>query len=176
MSIGFSLTSDGKKSMPTPSARVSNCRIAAGRYTSAETTKTFFFCFSFRNLPSLATLVVLPAPCRPAISTTAGGCAARFSSVFTSPIAAISSLLTILTNSWPGVRLLLTSCPTALSFTRLMKSRTTGSATSASSNAMRTSRRVSLMFSSVSRPRPLILRRVRDNRSVKFSNIVSCST
>ncbi len=54
-----------------------------------------------------------------------------------------------------------------------MNSRTTGSATSASSSAMRTSRSVSLTLSSVRRPRPLILRSVRDKRSVKLSNIVS---
>ncbi len=54
-----------------------------------------------------------------------------------------------------------------------MNSRTTGSATSASSSAMRTSRSVSLTLSSVRRPRPLILRGVRDKRSVKLSNIVS---
>lgn len=41
-------------------------------------------------------------PCKPAISTTAGGCAAKSSAWFSSPIAATSSLRTILTNSWPG--------------------------------------------------------------------------
>lgn len=44
-------------------------------------------------------------PCKPAISTTAGGCAAKSSARFSSPIAATSSLRTILTNSRPGVRL-----------------------------------------------------------------------
>ncbi|CSB84535.1 Uncharacterised protein [Vibrio cholerae] len=53
----------------------------------------------------------------------------------------------------------------------MTKSRTTGSATSASNSAMRTSRRVSLMLSSVRRPLPLIFFSVLDNRSVKFSNI-----
>jgi hypothetical protein len=50
---GFWPTSEGKKPTPTCSASVSSCLIAAGRYTSAETTSTFFLCFSRRHLPSL---------------------------------------------------------------------------------------------------------------------------
>ena len=73
--------------------------LMAGLQGAGKTTSTFFLCFSRRNLPSLPTLVVLPAPCRPAISTTAGGCAARLSTWFSSPIAETSSLRTILTNS-----------------------------------------------------------------------------
>ncbi|CSB84469.1 Uncharacterised protein [Vibrio cholerae] len=64
---------DGKKSTPKSLANVSSCLIAAGRYTSAETTNTFFLSRSFRSLESLPTDVVLPAPCKPAIKITAGG-------------------------------------------------------------------------------------------------------
>ena len=46
-------------------------------------------------------------------------------------------------NTWLGVRLEVTSAPTALAFTASMKVLTTGRATSASSSAMRTSRRAS---------------------------------
>ena len=53
-----------------------------------------------------------------------------------------------------------------------MKSFTTSSATSASSNAVRTSRNASLMFSSLSRDLPATLRNVRVNRSDKFSNML----
>ena len=52
----------------------------------------------------------------------------------------------------PGVRLESTSAPSALAFTASMKLLTTGSATSASSSAMRASRSVSPTFSSVMRP------------------------
>src|SRR5690554_2159054 len=54
-----------------------------------------------------------------------------------------------------------------------MKSLTTGNATSASSNARRTSRRLSWMFSSLSLALPLILRRVAESRSVRFSNMLA---
>ena len=46
-------------------------------------------------------------------------------------------------NAWPGVRLEATSAPSALAFTASMKLLMTGSATSASSSATRTSRSVS---------------------------------
>ena len=69
---------------------------------------------------------------------------------------AANSFCTMLTKTWPGVSELMTSWPRALSFTRAMKSRTTGSATSASSKAMRTSRSMSATFASVMRAWPLI--------------------
>ena len=47
--------------------------MAAGRYTSQLVTITFLRWRSFSQRASLATLVVLPEPCKPAISTTAGG-------------------------------------------------------------------------------------------------------
>ncbi len=57
-------------------------------------------------------------------------------------------------NAWPGVRLRITSVPTARARAASVNAFTTGTATSASSNAMRTWRSVSAMFSSVRRPRP----------------------
>jgi hypothetical protein len=45
--------------------------MAAGRYTSPDTVSTFFLRFSIRCLASLAVVVVLPAPCRPAMRITA---------------------------------------------------------------------------------------------------------
>ena len=143
---------------------------------SALTTMTFFFWRSLRYLANLPTDVVLPAPCKPAIKITAGGCVLKSSGTLASPIAASSSDWTILTNTWPGVRLLLTSVPTARSFTLPINSFTTGKATSASSNAIRTSRNVDLILSSVRRPLPPMLRNVWVRRSLKFSNITAISS
>src|SRR6185437_4761960 len=130
-----------------------------------------FFLRSVSRRASLATVVVLPAPCRPAISTTAGGVAARFSSLLAVPITAVSSSLTTFTSAWPGDKLFITSWPTARTFTRWISACTTGNATSASSNAMRTSRKASRMFSSVSRPRPRRRLTVLDRRWLSDSNM-----
>src|SRR5262249_18802501 len=54
-----------------------------------------------------------------------------------------------------------------------MKLLTTGSATSASSNATRTSRSVSATFSSVTRPRPRMTCTARPRRSVNLSNMLA---
>ena len=80
MSTGFWSGVDGKKSAPTCSLTVFSCMIAAGRYTSHDTVSTFFLYFSRSSFASLPAVVVLPAPCRPAIRITAGGVTARFSS------------------------------------------------------------------------------------------------
>ncbi|CFN79221.1 Uncharacterised protein [Bordetella pertussis] len=94
MSSGFWLTSDGRKSTPTWAATVFSCSMAAGRYTSALTTSTFFLpvlrppwtcCPSDSQRASLPVVVVLPAPCRPAIRMTAGGWVASDSSPACSP-------------------------------------------------------------------------------------------
>jgi len=71
----------------------------------------------------------------------------------------------------PGVTLFRTSWPTALSFIEAIKSLTTGSATSASSRAMRTSRKAALTSSSFKAPRPVSLSNIPLNLSVRFSNI-----
>src|SRR4029077_9302081 len=70
------------------------------------------------------------------------------------PSSSTSSAWTTFPTCCAGVSDVRTSCPTALSFTRSMKARTTLKLTSASSSATRTSRSASWMFSSDSRPRP----------------------
>ena len=63
----------------------------------------------------------------------------------------VSSRCTTPTKAWPGLRLPTTSSPMAFSLMRASTSRTTGRATSASRSAMRTSRSMSFVFSSVRR-------------------------
>ena len=48
MATGFSSTEEGSKRAPTSDAKVSSCLIAAGRYTSADTTATDFFSRSIK--------------------------------------------------------------------------------------------------------------------------------
>ncbi len=115
----------------------------------------------------MAVVVVLPAPCRPAIRMTAGGCVARSMSDTPAPIVAVSSRCTMPTSACPGESEPATSAPSALSLTRAMKSRTTGSATSASSSAMRTSRSISCTLASVMRAWPRIVLTRRLMRSVR---------
>ena len=73
--------------------------MAAGRYTSPETVSTFFLRFSIRCLANLAVVVVLPAPCKPAIKMTAGGCAAKLMSATPSPMVAANSRFTMATKA-----------------------------------------------------------------------------
>ena len=170
MSAGFWSGVEAKKSAPACAVTARSCSIAAGRYTSHETVSTFFF-VSRSHLASLPTVVVLPAPCRPAISTTAGGWVARSSPAFWPPISAVSSRCTTPTRAWPGVRLPTTSWPSAFSRTRATKSRTTGRATSASSSAMRISRSISWVLDSVSRASPRIVLTTRASRCDRFSSM-----
>src|SRR5919201_4012848 len=86
--------------------------------------------------------------------TTVGGCAAGASRCPLPPSSSTSSSCTTLTTCCAGVSDFRTSWPTALTFTRSMKPRTTLKLTSASSSATRTSRRASWMLSSLSRPWP----------------------
>ena len=126
--------------------------------------------FSRSRRASLALVVVLPEPCRPVISTTAGG-EPRLSPLSSAPRIATSSSWTILTTIWPGVTLLITSWPTARLRTRLTRSLTTGNATSASSSAMRISRIASITSSSLSAPRRLRRSSTPLRRLVRLSNI-----
>jgi len=174
MASGLSSAEEGNHSAPACFVTVLSCSMAAGRYTSAETVSTFFLRLSIRCLASLAVVVVLPAPCKPAIRITAGGCAARLMSETPSPIVAASSRLTMPTSACPGESDPTTSAPSAWSFTREMKSRTTGSATSASSRAMRTSRSMSCTLASVMRAWPRIVLTSRLRRSVR-AEAMACS-
>src|SRR5688572_15470046 len=85
---------------------------------------------------------------------TVGGCGAGARRWPLPPSSSISSSWTTFTTCWAGVSDLSTSCPTAFSRTRSMKTRTTLKLTSASSRATRISRSASWMLSSLSRPRP----------------------
>ena len=102
----------------------------------------------------------------------AGAGTLRLSSLAAEPITAAISSRTTLIRAWPGVRLVSTSWPTARTLMRSIRADTTGSATSASSSAMRTSRVASRMFSSVRRPRPRRRCRVPERRWVSDSNMV----
>src|SRR5258708_1020272 len=73
--------------------------------------------------------------------------------------------------AWPGVRLEATSAPRAFALTDSINVLMTGSATSASSRATRTSRMDSPILSSVMRPRPRRFSMVRDSRAVRLSNM-----
>ena len=163
ISAGFCAVSEGMKSAPTCSESRCSCRIAAGRRTSVLTSSTLFFWVSISQRASLAAVVVLPAPCRPASRMTYGGWARSSKPARAPPMSATSSRLRMLTKTCPGLRLVATSAPSAFSRTASMKDLTTGSATSASSSAMRTSRRVSPMFSSVMRPLPVRFWTVRES-------------
>src|SRR5690606_3567282 len=171
ISTGFWSGLEAKKSAPAWPATVRSCSIAAGRYTSHETVRTFFFWFSRSHLASLPTVVVLPAPWRPAIRTTAGGAADRSSPREAPPMSSTSSRWTTPTSAWPGVRLPTTSSPSAFSLTLAMKSRTTGKETSASNNARRTSRSISCVLASVSRAWPRMVLTTRDRRVVRLSSM-----
>ena len=173
MSTGFCDTSDGKKSTPTCSANNFSCSIAAGRYTSADTSKIFFFLScSLSKRDSLPTVVVLPAPCNPAINTVAGGVAAKFNALFSLPISSVKASFTMPKKAWSGVKSLANSCPKARSFTWFTKSFTIGNATSASNSARRTSRRASLMLSSVSVALPRMFLNTLENRLVRLSSMM----
>ena len=130
------------------------------------------------HLANFATVVVLPAPCRPAIKMTAGGWVARLS--FPAEIASLdappfmiftNSSRTIPTNACPGVKLETTSSPRAFSLILANNSLMTGNETSASKRARRISRSISAVFSSVSRAWPRMVFTTRLKRSVRFSSM-----
>src|SRR5689334_8055313 len=135
---------------------------------SAATSSGFFPCFK-RRFASLATVVVLPEPCRPTIMMPAGRSpfCASCSEVSTGPIKASSSSWQILMKWSPGatwnflpflsVVVVATTSPSALSFTRARKRLATLTSTSASSRATRMSRSASSMFASVSSALPVSL-------------------
>ena len=93
-------------------------------------------------------------------------------SAVSEPKIAVNSSSTIFTICWAGFKVSMTSCPTARSRTRLMKSFTTGRATSASKRA----RRISLVASwtSASEIFPFLRRFLKTfcKRSVKLSNAI----
>jgi hypothetical protein len=120
---------------------------------------------------SLAELVVLPEPWRPAISTTVGGFGAKTIWIVSPPRVAISSSWTALTTCWAGLRAFESSRPTRSSRTRPMKFLTTLKLTSASRRASRISRRTSSTSSSERRPLPRSLVKMPSKRSERASNM-----
>ena len=82
----------------------------------------------------------------------------------------MSSSLTILTTCCAGFSAPETSAPLARSLIRAMNARTTGSATSASSSAMRISRAVASISASESLPLPRRLASAPERRSERLSN------
>ena len=103
---------------------------------------------------------------------TTGGAADRSSRVAWPPMRAVNSSSTIFTNCCVGVRLARTSCPSAFTRTRSVKSFTTWKCTSASSRARRTSRTASSTLRSVILPTPRSLRRVCSSLSLRLSNML----
>ncbi len=101
---------------------------------------------------------------------TVGGVLAWRSLRVSPPRTAISSSLTIFTTCWAGLSAWETSAPRARSLTRATKSFTTGSATSASSRAMRISRQVASMSASESLPLDLREEKTEVSRSESVSN------
>jgi len=166
----------GSVSTPICPPRMASCSIAAGRLVSSDAISTRLPSRSFRRRASLAVVVVLPEPCRPTIRTGAGGL-----SIFSRPGSssprrvAISSSWTIFTTCWPGVTDFVTAEPVAFSCTRLMKLRATGSETSASSSATRTSRRAAVTSSADSAPALVRRSKTPPRRSDRFSNMAVLS-
>src|SRR5674476_1403745 len=152
------------------SPRACSWSMAAGRYTSAAMRTGRLPSFLSR-LASLAHAVVLPEPCRPAIRMTVGAWPLKASLESPLPMSATSSSLTIFTTCCAGVRLSMTSAPSARSLTWATNSRTTLKLTSASSSARRISRIAASMSSALSLPCPLRPCMTPCRRSVSASNM-----
>ncbi len=146
-----------------------SCSTAFGRCRSAATSIGVFPCARSHSA-SLAASVVLPPPCSPASMITVGGTLANRSRRASPPRISMSSSLTILMTCWAGFSASETSAPAARSRTRAMNCRTTGSATSASSSAIRISRQVASMSAADSRPRPRRAEKTCVSRSERVSN------
>ena len=133
---------------------VRSCSRAAGRCTSVETSSGWRSRPASQR-PSLALVVVLPEPCRPAIRITVGGVEAVASGRGAAPpsTSTISSR-TMRTTAWSGERLFRTSWPVALARTRSSSCFATLKWTSASSRARRISRRAASTWASVRTPWP----------------------
>ncbi len=156
--------------------RVASCSIAAGRRVSSEAIRTFLRSVLTSRAASLAEVVVLPEPCRPAIRITAGGATLRFRPSGSSPPSmSTRPSWTILTTCSDGLTARITVSPAASSRALAMKSLTTGRATSASSRARRTSRRASSTSLSDRTPRPVSRSKTLESRSPRESNMTGVS-
>src|SRR5689334_3767355 len=155
---------------------MASCSCAAGRCTSSEASNTFFRFCAFSRLAIFAAVVVLPEPCSPTSITMTGGGTLKsmpLTLVPASPPPSASTRWswTILTTICAGLTERRTSCPSAFSRTAATKSRTTGSATSASSSAMRISRNAVPTSASVSAPWRRSRSKTSPRRSLRLSNI-----
>ncbi len=155
--------------IPARSPSTWSCCTALGRCRSAATSTGVLPC-PFSHSASLAASVVLPDPCRPASMMTVGGTFANRSRLVSPPRMPTSSSCTILMTCCAGFSAAETSSPLARSLTRAMNCLTTGSATSASSRAMRISRVVASMSAADSRPRPRSAENTCVSRSDRVSN------
>ena len=170
---GVSPATIGSDGTPACCASWASWSWAAGRWVSRDASSTLRRSRSFRRSAILPAVVVLPEPCRPTIRIGTGGAAFRLSGTAPSPpSSSIITSLTILTICWPGVTEVSTSEPSARSRTLAMKSRTTGSATSASSKATRTSLSASPMSVSDRAPRWRRRSKTPESLSDRASNIM----
>ena len=150
--------------------RATSCWMAAARRRSAAIRRERCPCWCNWRA-SLAAVVVLPDPWRPTSNTTLGG-RPDWTILWSPPLrTVVSSSLTIFTTCWPGLRLSMTSLPTALSLTRLTRSLATLKLTSASSMARRTCLSASSTSFSDRRPLPVIRWNIPLSLSVSDSNI-----
>src|ERR1035437_3238079 len=115
--------------------------------------------------------VVLPEPCSPTIRNTLGGSLAKRSLDSWLPRILISSSWTILVTCWAGERAVRTSSPMAFTLMFSMSCLTTLKLTSASSSAMRISRKAPSMFSAESFPSPRRFLKTRCSFSDRLSNM-----
>ena len=163
--------SGAKTATSARSATTDSWFTALGRWRS-QATSSGAWPWDLSQRPSFPASVVLPDPWRPASMMTVGGFLANRSRRVSPPRIPTSSSLTILMTCWAGFSACETSVPVARSFTCLMKARTTGSATSASSRAIRISRAVASMSASDRRPLPRRFLNVAARRSERVSNTV----
>ena len=149
-----------------------SCSTAAGRYTS-QAAKRGFLPFAFSLPAILAVVVVLPAPCRPAIMITVISLLGfKAISVISEPISFTSSSLTIFITICPGCRPFSTSVPTACSCTELINCFTTLKLTSASRRAIFTSLSPALTSASDKRPFPVRFLNTFCSLSAKLSKAI----
>ncbi len=155
---------------PALRARTSSWSMAAGRCRSHAATRGRRPLLADAQRASFATVVVLPLPCSPATSHTAGTRPPMSGGSADPPRRATSSSWTIPTICCPGVRLFSTRSPADFSETRSTNCLTTLKFTSASSRALRISRMASCRSAGDTTPLPRRRFRASASLPVSFSN------
>ncbi len=180
IATGLSPGTIGRQVTPTWRPSTASCSCAAGRCTSSEASNTFLRWRCLSRSAIFAAVVVLPEPCSPTNMTTTGDGAFRSIPSARAPPGCPAApppststrwSWTILTTICAGVTERSTSCPSAFSRTAVTKSRTTGSATSASSRATRISRSAAPTSSSLSAPWRRSRSKTSPRRLLRLSNI-----